>query len=375
MNRKVPFFDYPHVYKQYEDEFLNIFKNVIGKGAYILQQEGVDFETHLAEFLDARHAVGVGNCTDGLYLALRAAGIGRGDEVIFSSHTFVATASAIHHTGASPIPVECGDDHLIDPHAVEAAITSRTKAIIPTQLNGHICDMDAIMKIADKNGLVLIEDAAQSLGAKYKGKCAGTFGAASAFSFYPAKVIGCFGDGGAVSTNDTSMHSEINLLRDHGRAKIGEVLKWGVNSRLDNFHAAILDFKLKHYPKDIDRRREIASLYEKGLYDVAEIKLPRSPTADVDRFEIYQNYEIETDEKIREDLRLKLGEKGIGSILQWGGKAVHEWEGLNLDFKLPYTEQLMKRAFMVPMSTALSNDDILYVIDNIRTYFGYSKFS
>jgi len=369
-SRKVPFFNYPHVYKQYEEDFLRIFKDVVGRGAYILQQEGRDFEENIAKFIGAKYGLGVGNCTDGLYFALRAAGIGKGDEVIFSSHTFVATASAIHHSGATPIPVECGEDHLIDPKAIEAAITPRTRAIMPTQLNGHVCDMDAIMEIVNKHGLLLIEDAAQSLGAKYKGKAAGTFGAASAFSFYPAKVVGCFGDGGAVVTNDDKMQEEIALLRDHGRAKIGEVVKWGMNSRLDNLHAAILDFKLTHYPADIERRRAIATQYQNGLGDIAEIKLPRAPDADVNRFEIYQNYEVEVDATIREKLRITLGEKGIGTILQWGGKAVHEYKGLGLKYNLPFTEQLMKRSFLLPLHTALTDEDVAYIIENIRSFFG-----
>ena len=371
--RKVPFFNYPHVYKQYEDDFLKIFKEIAGKGAFIMQQEVRDFEHNLKEFLNAKYSIGVGNCTDGLYFALRAADIGNGDEVIFSSHTFVATASAIYHAGAKPVPVESGSDHLIDPVAIESAITSRTKAIMPTQLNGHVCDMESILSIAEKHDLIVIEDAAQSLGAKYGGKSVGTFGLASAFSFYPAKVVGCFGDGGAVATNNDKINEQVSLLRDHGRAKIGEVVQWGMNSRLDNLHAAVLDFKLMHYPKDIDRRREIAQNYEEGLKEVKELFLPRAPDADPMRFEIYQNYEVEVDANKREPLREFLSKNGVGTILQWGGKAVHQYEGLNLKYSLSRTEEMMAKSFMLPMNTALTNDDIDYIIDLIRDFFGYSK--
>jgi dTDP-4-amino-4,6-dideoxygalactose transaminase len=371
--KKVPFFNYGHIYKQYEKEFHDIFVDIASRGAFIHQEDNRRFETNLAKFLGAEHALGCANCTDGLILALRAAGIGAGDEVIFSSHTFVASASAIHHAGAIPIPVECGPDHLIDVKAIEAAITPRTKAVMPTQLNGHVCDMDEIIALCNQHGLILIEDAAQSLGAKYKGKSAGTFGAASAYSFYPAKVIGCFGDGGAVVTNDQAMRDEIFLLRDHGRPGIGDVVKWGLNSRLDNFHAAILDFKLDKYPLDIDRRRAIASMYQVGLGEVSEMVLPTAPGAHPDKFEIYQNYEVEAEAAVRDQLRAYLTENGVGTILQWGGKAVHEFEGLGLSHhKLPNTERLMRRMFLLPMHTALTDDDVAYIINTIRAFYGYS---
>jgi dTDP-4-amino-4,6-dideoxygalactose transaminase len=369
--RKVPFFDYKHILGQYREELMHIMTDISERGAFILQGELRDFEKNLADFLGAKYSLGVGNCTDGLLLALRAAGVGAGDEVIFSSHTFVATASAIHHNGAKPIPVECGADHLIDPKAIEAAITSRTKAIMPTQLNGQVCDMDAIMDICKRHKLILIEDAAQSLGAKYKGKSAGTFGLASAYSYYPAKVVGCFGDGGSVVTNDDALYEQVFLTRDHGRAKIGEVVTWGLNSRLDNMQAAILDFKLKHYPADIARRRAIAQLYQDGLGDVAEITLPLAPTANPDKFEIFQNYEVEVATDVREKLRAYLTQHQIGTILQWGGKAVHQFEGLGLKYSLPFTEALMSRAFLLPMNTSLSNDDVAYTVEHIRGFFGY----
>ncbi len=369
--RKVPFFDYKHILGQHREELMQIITDISERGAFILQGELRDFEKNLADFLGAKYSLGVGNCTDGLLLALRAAGVGAGDEVIFSSHTFVATASAIYHNGAKPIPVECGADHLIDPKAIEAAITSRTKAIMPTQLNGQVCDMDAIMDICNRHNLILIEDAAQSLGAKYKGKSAGTFGLASAYSYYPAKVVGCFGDGGSVVTNDDALYEQVFLTRDHGRAKIGEVVTWGLNSRLDNMQAAILDFKLKHYPADIARRRAIAQRYQDGLGEVAEMVLPLAPNANPDKFEIFQNYEVEVAADVREKLRTYLTQHQIGTILQWGGKAVHQFEGLGLNYSLPFTEALMSRAFLLPMNTSLSNDDVDYVITHIRGFFGY----
>lgn len=374
ITKSVPFFDYKHIFGQYSVELTEIILDISSRGAFIMQDEVKHFEENLSSFLGAKHSLGVGNCTDGLLLAIKAAGIGSGDEVIFSSHTFVATASAIYHSGARPVPVECGPDHLIDVKSIEAAITSKTKAIIPTQLNGQVCDMEDIIKLCIKYSLILIEDAAQSLGAKYKDKSAGTFGVASAYSFYPAKVVGCFGDGGAVVTNDDDIYNKVFLTRDHGRAKIGEVVTWGMNSRLDNLQAAILDFKLSKYNLDIDRRREIASLYNNGLNDVKELKLPQAPNANPDKFEIFQNYEIEVvHASERDGIRTHLYKQGIGTILQWGGKAVHEFEGLALKYSLPFTEDLMRRCFLLPMNTSLSNDDVNYIIEAIRKYYNYGN--
>jgi len=204
--RAVPFFNYPDIFTSQREDLVRVFTEVSSRGSFIMQEELSAFETHLGAFIEARHALGVGNATDGLHMAVRAVGIGPGDEVIVSSHTMIATAAAVHFAGATPVPVECGPDHLIDAVAAEAAITSRTRAIMPTQLNGRTCDMDALQAIAGRHGLILLEDAAQGLGSKYKGRCAGTFGAASAISFYPAKVLGCLGDGGAVIMNSPEIH-------------------------------------------------------------------------------------------------------------------------------------------------------------------------
>ena len=185
--QSIPFFDYPHLFLSEEEELMGIFRDVGRRGAFILQEDVHRFELHLAQFLDARYALGVANATDGLIIALRAAGIQPGDEVIFSSHTMVATAAAIHFAGATPVPVECGWDHLIDPDAVEASITGRTRAILPTQLNGRTADMDRLGAIASRHDLLIVEDAAQALGSRFRGRAAGTFGASAAISFSPPK--------------------------------------------------------------------------------------------------------------------------------------------------------------------------------------------
>lgn len=369
--RTVPFFNYPYVFNSHAEEFTAIFQDIGRRGAFIAQQDMRNFEANLAKYTGARYALGFSNATDGLHVALRAANIGPGDEVIFCSHTMVATAAAIHFAGAVPVPVECGPDHLMDPVSVAAAVTPRTRALMPTQLNGRTCNMDALQAIADQHGLLIVEDAAQALGSTFKGKQAGTFGIASAISFYPAKNLGCLGDGGAVLTNDDEMRRRMFLLRDHGRDESGEVVMWGLNTRLDNLQAAILDYKLARYEQEVVRRREIAALYQQLLGEVAELILPPAPDSDSDHYDVFQNYEIEAEQ--RDELRAYLRNSGIGTLIQWGGKAVHQFEKLGLCASLPYTERIFTRCLMLPLNTSLSNEDVDYVAATIRGFYGYSQ--
>jgi dTDP-4-amino-4,6-dideoxygalactose transaminase len=367
--RQVPFFNYPHVFLANEQDLTEAITSVARRGAFILQQELADFERHLAEYTGAKHALGVANGTDALLIALRAAGVGAGDEVIFCTHTYVATAAAIHFAGATPVPVNCGPDHMLDPAAAEAAVTSHTRAIMPTQLNGRTCDMDAIQAIADRHNLLIIEDAAQALGSKFNGKCAGTFGAAGTISFYPAKTLGSFGDAGAILTNDDALFDKMFQMRDHGRNQDGEVVSWGLNSRLDNIQAAILEIKLRDYEADVCRRREIAWLYDRQLSAVEGLKLPPPPDSDAHHFDVFQNYEIEAEG--RDQLKSHLAARGVGTLVQWGGKVVHQFEGLGLAAHLPDTEQMISKSLLLPMNTSLSNDDVTYVCDQVTGFYGH----
>jgi dTDP-4-amino-4,6-dideoxygalactose transaminase len=372
LRRSIPFFDYPHLFAAEEEMLVAIVRDVGRRGAFILQQDLARFEENLARFLGAKHALGVGNATDGLIVALRAAGIGTTDaeqrpEVIFSSHTMIATAAAIHFAGAVPVPVECGPDHLIDPQAVARAVTPRTRAILPTHLNGRTADMAALQSIANKNGLAIIEDAAQALGSRFRGQCAGTFGAAAAISFFPAKVLGCLGDGGAVICDDENVYDRALQLHDHGRRADGEIVSWGLNSRLDNLQAAILDARLKSFGAVMERRRAIARLYRSRLDSLEELKLPPGPDGDAEHFDIYQNYEIEA---VRRDgLQAHLKASGIGTLVQWGGKAVHQWDKLGFTEKLPFTEKLFERMLLLPLSMALADDSVNVVCDAIHAFY------
>lgn len=337
------------------------------RGAFILQKDLADFEIELAKYTGSKYALGVANATDGLQMGFVAGGIQHGDEIIFCSHTMVATASAIHFAGAIPVPVEAGSDHLIDADKIEQAITGKTKAICPTQLNGRTADMDKIQSIAAKHGLEVYEDAAQALGSKWKGKCAGTFGVASCISFYPAKILGCLGDGGAVLTNDDEVYRKLKLLRDHGRDEDGEVVMWGMNSRLDNLHAAYLAVQFKDYQTVIDRRRAMAAHYQSCLGGLEQLMLPPAPDSDPNHYDVYQNYEIEAEQ--RDALRDHLKEHGIGTLIQWGGKAVHQFRKLGFTQSLPFTENLFERMLMLPFNMSLSDDEIDYVCETVRKFY------
>ncbi len=366
-NLKVPFFNYPHIFTSKEETFLSVIQDVCCRGAFIMQKDLADFEQHLADYTGAKYAVGVADATNGLQMGLMAGGIKPGDEILFCSHTMVATAAAIHFNNAIPVPVEAGSDHLMNPSSIEAAITPKTKAIMPTQLNGRTANMDAIQAIADKHGLMIFEDAAQALGSKFKGQSAGTFGVASCISFYPAKILGCFGDGGAVLTNSEDVYRKLLLLRDHGRDENGEVVLWGLNSRLDNLQAAVLDAQFSDYQHVIDRRRGIADLYQEQLGKLEQLVLPPTPSSDPDHFDVFQNYEIEAEN--RDELKVYLAEKGVGTLIQWGGKAVHQFRKLGFTQTLPFTEKLFERMLMIPMNMSLSDDDVQYVCDSVIEFY------
>ena len=351
-----------------EQELLAVMADVCRRGAYIQQKDCRDFENHLATFMNVKHAFGVANGTDAIIIGLKAAGIGAGDEVILPSHTYIATAAAVHMVGATPVLAECGPDHMLDAADAERRITPQTRAIMPVQVNGRTCDMDAIGAVAERHNILVCEDAAQGLGSRFNGRAAGTYGVFGTISFYPAKLLGCFGDGGAIVTNDDEVAKRIALLRDHGRNGDGRVVAWGYNSRLDNLQAAVLEYKLKSFPGDIERRRTIAALYQSGLGDLREISLPPAPDADSRHFDVYQNYELEADR--RDELKAHLESHGVRTIIQWAGTPVHQFKELGFTVQLPKTDALFKRCLMLPMNVALSNDDVAYIIAEIRTFYG-----
>lgn len=362
---RVPFVNPGLQYKNLEKEIDKEIKRVLSSGDLILREDVKRFEENLASFVRTRYAIGVNSGTDALFLALKAAGIGPGDEVITVVHTFAASVAVIVHCGAKPILVDVGEDFTMDVDKIEPLITEKTKAIIPVHLNGRVCDMKKLMALAEKYSLIIIEDAAQAMGAKFDGKRAGSFGLAGCFSLYPFKVLGAFGDAGALTTSDQNIAEKIRLLRDHGQKTKTEIVCYGWNSRLDNLQAAILNIKFKYLPKWIKRRREIADLYNKGLSGIQEVKLP--PKSDGRHFDIYQNYVLRVEK--RDELFNFLKEKGVETLIK-DPIPLHHQPALGLsNFSLPYTEQLAKEVISLPMYPELKNEQIEYVIDCIKKFY------
>jgi dTDP-4-amino-4,6-dideoxygalactose transaminase len=295
-----------------------------------------------------------------------AAGIGPGDEVITVAHTFVATISAIVHCGATPVLVDVGDDYNMDVEAFEAAITPRTRAVVPVHLNGRICDMGRIMQIADRRGLVVIEDAAQALGATFDGRMAGSFGLAGCFSFYPFKILGCFGDGGAVTTSDPAVARASTLLRFNGEDReTGEYHYHGYTALLDNVQAAVLTVKLQKLPAWIAHRRAIAEAYRAGLEGVGDLRLPHYD--DPRYHDVYQNYVIRTSH--RDELRAHLKSQGVETLVHWP-KPVWEHAALGLrDPGLPNTTAICREVISLPMSAETTQAHVSIVTEVVRNFF------
>lgn len=365
--RTIPYVNYPALFNQNEAEFLEVMRDVCRRGAFIMQRDLSEFEANLAKYLGVKHAVGLADGTMALFLAMKAAGIKQGDEVLVPSHTFIASAAAVHHAGATPVLTDSAADHLMEPSDLESKITPRTRAILPVHLNGRTCRMDAILEVARKHNLKIIEDACQALGSQYKGQFAGTFGLAGAFSFYPAKTLGCFGDGGALVTNDDEVASAVMAMRDHGRGPNGNVSCYGFSARLDNFQAAILDLRLKRYQLDVERRRAIGRLYNELLKDEARLVLPPPPDSSPDHFDVFQNYEVEADR--RDELKKYLADNGVGTIMPWGGKAIHQFEALQFSEKPENAERMSKKWLLLPLNVSLSDDDIHYICGHIRDFY------
>ena len=368
MGWKVPFVDYPMHYKSMENELTKLIKDVLFcRADLILRGDLKQFERNIASFLGVKYAIGVGNCTESIFLSLKAAGIGVGDEVITVAHTFVASVSPIIHCGANPVLVDIGDDFNIDVEKIEKAISSKTKAILPVHLNGRACDMKRIMDIAYKYNLIVIEDAAQAIGATFDNKKAGSFGLSGCFSFYPAKILGAAGDGGLVCTNNKDFADKIYLLRDHGRLDKNDIAFYGFNSRLDNIQAAILDVKLKYLSKWIERRRSIARSYNKRFEDLKDIILPPAPDKDERYFDVYQNYVVRCQR--RDELVKHLKGKGVETLISWP-KPLHHHKELKLGhFELSMTERVSQEVISLPMNTEVTDQQVDYVIKVVSEFF------
>jgi dTDP-4-amino-4,6-dideoxygalactose transaminase len=364
----VPFVNYVKHYRRIWNEITETVTQVLSKGDLILRDQLKQFEENIAAFIGTKYAIGLNSGTDALFLSLKALGINSSDEVITVSHSFVATAASIVHCGAKPVLVDIGDDMNMDVEQVEQVISPRTRAIMPVHLNGRMCDMERLAEIANEHNLLIIEDAAQALGAKFDGRKAGSIGLTGCFSFYPAKVLGAAGDAGLLATNDEEIAEKTRLLRDHGQQRAtGEILFYGFNSRMDNIQAAILNIKLKYLPKWIERRRELANVYHERLSSLHELKLPPQPQSDDHFFDVYQNYVVRSEKRDR--LVEYLRKSGVEILISWP-KPMHFHEALGLKhFHLPKTEQVSNEVLSLPMYPELSNDQVEYVVETVHNFY------
>jgi len=367
MDKKVPFVNYSLQYKNIESEIDQAIKRVLTQGDLILRHDVEEFEKNIADFLGVKYAVGVNSCTDALTLSLIAAGIKQGDEVITVSHTFFASIECIHHVGAKPILIDVGEDFVMDVSKIEEAITSKTRAIIPVHLNGRMVDMEKLMGVAKKHNLIVIEDAAQGLGATLNGKKAGSFGLTSCYSFYPAKLLGAYGDGGAVCTNDEQVYEKVKLLRNHGQKTKTEIIYYGFTSRLDNIQAAVLNVKFKYVPRWIERRREIAKMYNKAFCEMGSLKTPVDPEDSKEFYDVFQNYVLKAEK--RNELFEFLKENGVECLIKdLVPNHMQKVEGLE-GFALPVTERMANEVISLPMYPELENSQVEYVIECVKNFY------
>lgn len=357
----IPFLDLKAAYHELKQELDVAIARVVSSGWFIGGSEVEQFEADYATYCGATYTVGVANGLDALHLALRAMGVGPGDEVIVPSNTYIATWLAVSQCGATPVPVE-PDAHTynIDPARIEVAITTRTKVILPVHLYGQPADMDPILAIARKHGLKVLEDGAQAHGAKYKGKRLGAHGDAVAWSFYPGKNLGAMGDGGAVTTNDAQLADRIQVLRNYGsRVKYVNVVQ-GYNSRIDPLQAAILGVKLKHLDQWNARRSAIAAQYKVGLADCG-LTLPFVP---VWAEPVWHLYPVLSPQ--RDTLQRALARLGVGTLIHYPipPHLQDAYSHLKYDTgRMTIAERIHSTELSLPMGPHLEAISVLRVID------------
>lgn len=360
---QIPFVDLYAQYLEIRAEIDNAIESVIRDSAFIGGKYHKAFEQDFAAYLGIKNCIGVGNGTDALFIALKALGIGQGDEVITVANSFIATSEAISMTGARVVFVDCDEKtYNIDVQKIEGAITGRTRAIIPVHLYGQPADMGAVAAIAKKHGLFIVEDAAQAHGAKYRGRNIGTFGDLACFSFFPGKNLGAYGDGGAIVTDNEELSKKARMIANHGRVEKYNHEFEGVNSRLDGLQAAILGVKLRHLDQWTERRRAIAGIYNEELKDyvITPAVLPNTR-------HVFHLYVVRT--KQREKTKAFLMEKGISTGIHYPIplpflKAYDYLGHKPEDF--PAAFSLKDEILSLPIHGSMTDEQVEYVIEQLR---------
>ncbi|MBC6997554.1 DegT/DnrJ/EryC1/StrS family aminotransferase [Cytophaga sp. FL35] len=359
----IDFANLTKAFEEREEEYLSVTKEVMSSARYILGKETEELESSLAQFTGSKYALGVSSGTDALLLAMMALGIRGGDEIITTPFTFIATAETIACLGAKPVFVDIDETTFnIDASQIEIAITEKTKAIMPVSLYGQMANMDEINAIAAKHNLAVIEDAAQSFGATYKGKRSCATSTIGCTSFFPAKPLGCFGDGGAVFTNDNELFEKMKAMRVHGQVKRYTHKYIGMGGRLDNLQSAILNVKMRYYEQDIARRQQVAEQYSKQLADVV-----KTPEVLQDRTSVWAQYTVRVSE--REKIQGVLKVKGIPTAVHYP-IPMHLQECFNyLGYKkgdFPVSEQCAAEVMSLPMNPYVTNEEIEYITTNLK---------
>ncbi|MBI3558306.1 MAG: DegT/DnrJ/EryC1/StrS family aminotransferase [Deltaproteobacteria bacterium] len=365
--KKVPFLNFAAQFELEREAILGAVTRVFERGDFILGKEVEAFEQDFARICNARHAIGVANGTDALIMALRALGIGPGDEVITASNSWVSSASAVALLGATPVFADVNDDQNISPDAIEAAITSKTKAIMPVHLTGRCADLPRILKLAGKYGLPVVEDAAQSVTARIGDLTAGSAGTIGCFSLHPLKNLNAAGDAGVITTNDDKLAATLRLLGHHGLKNREEIVRWGYNSRLDTLQAAILRTRIPRLESVIQKRRTNAERYTRLLKDVVACPVERAG-----EWHTYHVYVIQCER--REELRAYLSERGIDTKIHYP-IPIHMQEAAQaLGYRkgsLPNTERQAQRILSLPVHSYLSEEQVELVAAAVRDF--YSK--
>lgn len=363
----IPFLNFSATHEPIRQQLHAAFDRVFESQWFVLGKEVEQFEKEYAQFNDTAHCIAVSNGLDALHLALKAIGIGPGDEVIVPSNTFIATLLAVSYVGATPVLIEpCIDTYNIDPAKIEAAITSKTKVIMPVHLYGQACQMDAVMEIANRHGLHVVEDNAQAQGARFRGRITGSFGVLNGTSFYPGKNLGALGDAGAVTTNDTDLATHVKTLSNYGtRVKyVNEQI--GYNMRMDEMQAAFLREKLKHLNDWIEQRQQIADWYNQQLAGLESCILP---TVHSEATHTYHLYVIRVKE--RDALQKHLTEQGIGTLIHYPIPPHLQKAYAYLGFQkgdYPIAETLADTCLSLPIWPGMTDTHVAYVSDHIRRF-------
>lgn len=364
---KIPYVDLISQHAAIKSELMEAVAGVFDSSQFVLGKEVAEFEEKFAQLCGTRYALGVNSGTDALILSLKALGVGYGHEVITVPNSFVASATCIRILGARPVFVDVGEDYNMDPDKIEAAITPKTKAIVPVHLTGRPCKMDKILAIAESHNLHVVEDAAQAVMAEYRGQRVGSFGALGCFSLHPLKNLNACGDGGVIVTDNPELYEQLKIRRNLGLRTRDDCVYWSHNSRLDTLQAAILLAKLPYLPEWTERRRQNARYYQTHLPDIPQLQIPQEEEWEKS---VYHTFIVRAEK--RDELRAFLGDRGIGTAIHYPvpihlSNAAKEFGYQKGDF--PVAERQAERILSLPIYSGLTIEQLDIICQSIKSFY------